>query len=466
MKTIMLCLNQLGIGGIETAVLNQTIQLIKRGYRVLILSKDGIYREKFEEEGAIFLPTEYSMKDTKKAEKVEKIKKWIEEYNVEQVHIHQFECIDTVFWACQITKTPYVAYLHNSITGTYKWYEQALQSYNTIFPLYFRNAEKIIYIKEKTKIENQEKFNIDSEKYKKIKNSIDFEKFKIEGNQISQKIEKFLIISRLTSEKEISIINAIKVFKEYYKTNNNAKLTIVGDGASIETIKNEIKGIENVTQMLGARNDIAQIMAQNDIVIALDRCILEAITMKKIAVISGYERMAQMIVPENIALASENNFNGDNLTEKTIEDIVETIKKLTPEEIKEIVEKNYEYAQKELNINKNLYLIEKPEEKGKQIDIETAISIIIDLEKQIIQNVEYTDKVYKDCKENQKWFEEQIKNRDNELEKKRKENEEKEQEITELKKEIEQQEEKLREKEKTKKGIIYRIYQKIRQSLA
>ena len=34
MKTIMLCLKQLGIGGIETAVLSQSSQLIKKGYRI------------------------------------------------------------------------------------------------------------------------------------------------------------------------------------------------------------------------------------------------------------------------------------------------------------------------------------------------------------------------------------------------------------------------------------------------
>ena len=54
MNTIMLCFNQAGIGGVETAAFNQTIQLIKKGYRVIILAKDGIYRKKFEDQGAIF----------------------------------------------------------------------------------------------------------------------------------------------------------------------------------------------------------------------------------------------------------------------------------------------------------------------------------------------------------------------------------------------------------------------------
>ena len=129
MKTIMLCLNKLDIGGIETAVLNQTINLIKIGYRVIILAADGIYRKKFEEEGAIFIEMNYSIKDTNICEKVQKIEKIIEEYQIEQVHIHQYDCINVVFFACMFKDIPYVAYLHNSIKGVLEWFEQVNCSY-------------------------------------------------------------------------------------------------------------------------------------------------------------------------------------------------------------------------------------------------------------------------------------------------------------------------------------------------
>ena len=93
----MLCLNKLDIGGIETATLNQTINLINIGYRVIIVAADGIYRKNFEKEGAIFIEMNYSIKDTNICKKVEKIKEIIEKYKVEQVHIHQFECINIAF---------------------------------------------------------------------------------------------------------------------------------------------------------------------------------------------------------------------------------------------------------------------------------------------------------------------------------------------------------------------------------
>ena len=43
-QTVLICLERLDIGGVETAVINQTIALIKKGINVVILAKEGIYK--------------------------------------------------------------------------------------------------------------------------------------------------------------------------------------------------------------------------------------------------------------------------------------------------------------------------------------------------------------------------------------------------------------------------------------
>lgn len=45
-QTVLICLERLDIGGVETAVINQTIALIKKGINVVILAKEGIYKQK------------------------------------------------------------------------------------------------------------------------------------------------------------------------------------------------------------------------------------------------------------------------------------------------------------------------------------------------------------------------------------------------------------------------------------
>lgn len=416
MKTIMLCLNKLDIGGIETAVLNQTINLIKKGYRVIILAADGIYREKFEKEGAIFIEMNYSLKDTNICEKVEKIEKIIEQYQIEQVHIHQFDCINVVFFACILKDIPYVAYLHNNIKDILGWFEQVNCSYKELLKLYFKYAYKIIAIQEKAKKMNQEKFGFPDDKYLIIKNAINFEKFKVDDNHIPEKIEKFLIISRFALEKEKSILNAIKLFKDYYKTNKEARLTIVGDGELKEKIENEIKDIKDVTNMLGARNDIAEIISQNDIVASLDRCILETIAMKKLAIVSGYDEMKELITSENIEKASNNNFNGDNLKTQQNEKIIEELKNIDSNKIKEIVEKNYEYAYENLNSNKNFYIIENPQKRELSVDTIEILKNFMNMAEDVSKNILYTEKVYNDCQDTKKWFEGQLELKDKEIE--------------------------------------------------
>ena len=62
-KNILTCLNKLDIGGIETAVVNQTSEFIDRGYRVVILAKRGIYTNIVEDKGAICIDINFQLKD-------------------------------------------------------------------------------------------------------------------------------------------------------------------------------------------------------------------------------------------------------------------------------------------------------------------------------------------------------------------------------------------------------------------
>lgn len=408
MKTIMLCLNQVGIGGVETAALNQTIQLTRNGYRVIIVAKDGIYREKFEEQGAIFEEFEYIVQNKSDFGKINHIVMLLEKYEVEQVHIHQFDCINTAFPACMIKEIPYIAYVHTGVTGVYDWFEKCFPIYKTIFELYFKYAEKVIPITEQAKQENKEKYKVNDNKYLIIKNSINFEEIIKKQNPIPTKVEKFLIISRLAKEKMISIKNSILIFKNYYSRNNSAKLTIVGDGNYKEEIQKEIEDIKEAVQFLGQRNDVIEIISNHDIVLGLDRCILEAISMKKIPLISGYDDIKGIIASDIIEKASDNNFSGRNLNNYTISEVIQQIESLDEEKIKDIVEQNYKFAYDNLNVANNFFVMNNVEESKIYLNPKDAMNAIMQLQNLYADNVEYTDHVYKECKITQKWLENKV----------------------------------------------------------
>lgn len=452
MKNIMLCLNQLGIGGVETAVLNQTIQLKKMGYTVFILAKEGIYKDKFEEQGAIILNFEFVIQNKINLEKIYKIINIIKKYNIEQVHIHQFDCISVVFPACVFANIPYIAYAHTGIRGVYDWFENSYECYKILFEIYFKNAKKIITITEDAKIENKEKYKVDDEKYIVIKNSIDFEKFKVKNNCMPKKIENFLILSRMGKEKLISLKNAVDIFKEYSKEHTDTKLTIAGDGEIKNKIEVYIKDIKENVILLGKINNVSEIIAQNDIVLGVDRCILEAIAMKKIALISGYDAIKGIVTPENINAVSDYNFSAKNLKNLSIAEAVRLIEDLDETKIREIVNKNYEYATENLNVSKNIFVLGNKKTNVEDYTVKYFMESFIkalNLCDEKNKNIENNWKEYLEAK---KWYEGQIKNQENE--------------IVRLKNELKKQEIKINEKEiiieQIYNGKSWKIAEKIR----
>ena len=255
-------------------------------------------------------------------------------------------------------------------------------------------AEKIVAITESAKEENMKHYNIkDDGKYIVINNSIKFDRMLKQNNNIPHNITNFLIVSRFGNEKLTSIRNAIKIFKEYNRKHKESKLTLVGGGEYENEVKKELEDIKEYTNFLGARNNVLDIMLDNDIVIGLDRCILEAIATKRIAVISGYENITEIVTKDNIEVASGENFSGRGLKEKTVNEIVQELEQLRSKQIEEIVSTNFEYIYKNFNCEKNIYVLR--EAKKVNTDSKIWYSNIVKLINEIVISKETNDKIWK-----------------------------------------------------------------------
>ena len=392
-------------------------------------------------------------------EKAKIIEDVINKYQIDQIHIHQFDCIPYVFPACVYTNKPYIAYVHTGIEGTYDWFEEHYFDYKGIFEVYFKMSSKIICITESAKKENMKKYKLPEEKYLVINNSIKFDNEIINNENIPNKIEKFLIISRLNEEKRISLINALNIFRQYSTRYNDARLTIVGDGNIKNEIEKEIEDIKDKVTFLGKRTDIFNIILEHDILIGLDRCILEAVVSKRLAIVSGYSEIKGIVLPENIKEFQKENFSGKELKSTRIENIVQELEKMDIEKIKQIVEENYNYAYENLNIDKNIYIF-----NGKNVEYILNIEFFLKHENCLVNKAtkleEEKNFVYSESKKMQEYYEQQISNIKNEIDEKTKN-------INELKKEVEKYKELYDQISKNKqvrrnKSIIYKIYNKLK----
>ena len=338
----MICHAKLGAGGIETACITQIREFSRRGYKIYVLAESGFYAEKLKQiDGVTFIDFKYESRESYNLEIIEFVKNIIEKYNIKLVYIHQVDCVASVFSACVLTNTPYIAYVHHGITGVY---DEELQIGNMgleFQTLYYRMASKIITIQETSKKENMERF----------------------------KLEK---------DKKNGVINGLKWFDEYKKINPKAELTIVGDGSQRPKVEEQIKELKIKCNMLGARNDIKNIMEQNGIILGIARCMQEAIAMKRIAIITGNDDFQGIITSDNIEKFSYTNFQDIENGKKNYAEVAKQVNSLKNQNMEEIVDKNYEWLYANRNIKDNIYEVE---------DIETISNPINELDRNEIMRI-------------------------------------------------------------------------------
>lgn len=368
-KNILICLNTLGIGGVETACVTQIEEYARRNYKIYVLAPNGLYSEKIKKINNVHLiEFDYEHKNGIQISKINSIIDILEKYKINLVYIHKLECILSVFPACILSKVPYIAYLHMGILNTYDWYLGNLNISKAYLKAYFKCAYKIIGISDFTIAENRNMFDIPEENYQLIPNSIDFKEF--ENKELpNYKLEKLLLITRLDKDKGNGIKNTIEFFKEYEKRRPNATMDIIGDGAEKDTIEKEIrdKKLQNI-RLIGPKNNIDEIMKDYDIVLGVDRCIQEAIAMKKISIIVGYDEFKGIVNYENIIDASKTNFSGRGLPCKSYKETVEKIIELSKDDIAKLVNKNYKWLYENRNIEKNIYEVKDIEVAKKRVE--------------------------------------------------------------------------------------------------
>lgn len=356
MKNVLICLEQLNIGGIETFTITQVKALSRKKINCYILAKDGILKEKISNNKYIhFLEFDFKLENNINFNKVKEIENIIISKKIDSIIIHQFPCIPYLLPVIFKLKIPYFAYLHSVVPKTCEWFMKTYDIYNVLFPLYFKNASKIIAITKSVQEENSHLFNIPKEKYIILNNSLDFTEYKKKEKIILKyPFTNFLLISRLSKEKEVSINTAISFFKRYKeKYNSSAKLTIAGNGDIYNKLESKYSNDSII--FIGAVKDAAKVMNEADVVLGVDRCILESIASQKPSIICSYKGNLIFVTPKNIKDATKENFTGNNI-EENINELFSTSEK----KLKEIINDNYNFIVKNLNIDDHILTTIEP----------------------------------------------------------------------------------------------------------
>ena len=352
-RNILMCLEHLDIGGIETAVVTLCKGYKREGHNVYVAAPNGLYLDELERNGIEVYQQEYKIDNDFHLEEKEKLIRFCQEKEINEVYIHQYPC--AMYWlpVCMELNIPYVVYGHSIVPGAIEWFQKVFPAYKISIPILLENASKIVCIAESTKQEIEDIYHLGEDKYIIIPNSLDMEKF-AEGD-IPDKISIFGIASRLSEEKVASINNAIDLFEKYLQIEESSRLLIAGDGPQKTQIKDYVKSknLTNKVEFLGSVSDMPEFYRNIDVFMGVDRCVLEAIACKRLTIISSYNETMNIVDDENIEKASNQNFSGFNLEDD--KEIFERLKKISSKDYKKIVEHNYKYIDKKYNVDNNLY---------------------------------------------------------------------------------------------------------------
>lgn len=350
-KNVLICLEQLGIGGVETFSISQVNEFTRNNYKCYVIAKKGILYDKIcNNKNVIFIDFEFTLDKYIDYKKVEYLEEKLKGISFEFAIIHQFPCILYMLPIIYKYKLPYISYLHGIVPGSCQWFMNTYPIFKVLFLIFFKNASKIIAITDDVKEENSSLFGISKQKYIVVNNSFDFNEISnYAPKKIKMPFSNFLLVSRFSSEKRTSILSAIN-FYTYYRDsyNDKARLTVLGDGDIFNEISNEYGSSDIVFK--GAVSDVFSEMSKSDVVLGVDRCILEAVSLQRVAVICGYDGNISFVTPKLISKASRVNFCGKNLEDNSSEFF-----SMSQEKINSILSENYDFAIKNLSINVDIF---------------------------------------------------------------------------------------------------------------
>lgn len=396
-EKVLICLEKMGIGGVETAVLSQVATLTKRGVDCVVLAEEGIYSSKVVEYGAKFIDFKFPLRNCIDGEIVKSLVKIIKDEEITQVHINQFPCMQYLLYACTFTKVPYVAYLHTGYDlisreddlNIYNWYCKQYPIFNELFPMYFSHATKIVSITQVAKEYCAKRYNIDLDKIIVCPNSIDFSLF--EGFEKVNDNEKiFLSIGRLSKDKEESLFNTLDFYKKLKEKDDSYKLQIAGDGESRNVIEKYVEDndIKDCT-FLGQISNVPEVMHKAFIVAGVGRCIIDAIASKALPLIVSKESVRDFVTKDNLDKCIAGNFSTSAIDARNVDDILEDLLNNDSEKEIELVNENYRLAKEKLDINNNIFILDS---QKVEYDIEEVLNSFLNVNHYIVEKMDEQQK--------------------------------------------------------------------------
>lgn len=411
-KNILIATHNMMTGGCETYILTLCCELIKQGFNISVVAKDGTLRKKFEELNVKVHIIDFFKRENA-IDNIEIIKNIIKSDEIDVVHIHPTYPMFEVVLACIFLNIPYYLFFHGVTLEGYFDINNSFLALGKWGPSYikevaFKYAKNYVYVSEEVRDFYEKNYNLDVKKGILLKNSIYCKQNEID---LEYPLKKFIIISRIDTDKIDSIKIGINAYIKYYeeckqkygKEIEEISLDIVGTGNEIDNLEMYIEKLDYNIKCIGETDDSVDIIKNYDVLMGMGRTVIEGISNKKIVLLISYNKYVGLVNSFDINkmdTVSFANFSGRNMEAINIDEDICGIINLSKEEIKRIVDNNYIYILENNNISKNIKNLQEHDKISEYCYSDDAIKVaneyyelvkyIITLEK---ENLRYTDMI-------------------------------------------------------------------------
>lgn len=328
-KVILQALMGLDIGGAETHVVELSLELKKRGYRVIVASNGGVYEPILKAQGIETITVPLHTKNPMAVLKSIKILyTLIKNEDIKLVHAHARIPAFLVSLLQKVLDFTMITTAH----GTFH--------VNFILKHITRWGDKVFVVSEDIRKYIKENYDVlESDIYNTI-NGINLDKFK----PSDMKDKKSIVhISRL--EKDTSLIARYLI--EYGKNHRDQTITIVGDGEELNNLQKMAIGLDNII-FTGKSSDVSKYLDSAKIFVGISRASLEAMCYNIPIILGGDYGYMGILTEDKLKLAEFNNFTARD-TELTtyealsrdLDTLINAVEKIDYSWERKYIEKNY-----------------------------------------------------------------------------------------------------------------------------
>lgn len=298
------------IGGAETHIMELSLALKERGYRVVIASNGGAFVSELKEAGIVHYQVPmHNKKPNNMLISYRMLREIIRKEKIDLVHAHARIPGFLAGKVCRKEKIPFVTTAH--------WV------FETGYGLKYLTdwGQETIAVSEDIKTYLMKEYGVPERQIVVTINGINTERFSkdISFGAVAAEFDfakdafRIVHISRLDKSRADVAFLLLQAFPEIKRQIPNAELVIVGGGdvyreitVQAEEINRSLGG--NVIKLTGPRTDINRFVSSADLFVGVSRAALEAMAAEKATVLAGNEGDLGLYLPSKEASAFASNF--------------------------------------------------------------------------------------------------------------------------------------------------------------